>query len=238
MTLIDQSDLVVVGTVVSPDAKSDGGDVLDIVVESVLHGTLDTKRVRTTVYYPFADGDVAPSFLKGQRSIFFLQCNPSGSWNAVDWWFGVQPFNKRMAGSIQGYSALQRLISETMSAKFDPGELTDVEKKLESIVIPEMSFRGACTGDALLWLAESSVKHDPKRTGVVFEFDRRALPQGHVDMTVPNISCLRFLRIVVATQGLKYETKDGKVIVTTRRGEQPEASDSNDQVDDDPDPFR
>lgn len=87
-----------------------------------------------------------------------------------------------------------------------------LDKKLASIVIPEIEFREANLTDVIQFLAETAKAHDPDKKGVnILLMDKEEMVR--ITMSLKDVSLRSVLRYVAELSGLSMNLEDGIVVL-------------------------
>jgi hypothetical protein len=212
--LLARSDIVVVGRVTTPPQGEETLSYCVVTVEDVLYGTVKEKEL-IAYLTTFERGKAVSSFMEtGEKCIFFLKGHERGKWwaNARSW-FSVLPYTERIAIGVRRTSAHNELIRRVLSEKLDATRMTDTEKILESVIIPEIDFRSAVIWDVIGYLQKETAERAPGGKGVVYETGD-GIAERLLTLRVDNISVLRALKPVAELLDLKYTVGEGKVSIT------------------------
>ena len=108
--------------------------------------------------------------------------------------------------------------------------LSAVEKKLESITIPQVELRHAALRDAVQFLQAQIRMHDPGKTGVNFVIAKSAPPENQpsdpfaafgagpdtgprVTLSMKDVSALQVIRSLMDVTGYSYKTEENTVTI-------------------------
>jgi beta-lactamase regulating signal transducer with metallopeptidase domain len=125
-----------------------------------------------------------------------------------------------MRNTLANHDLLSALIDDY--AARNPGksagaasrEMTLVERKLNSIVLPKLQYHEAAPRECLEHLETISARFDPEKTGVKFTVRLpEETPDARITLSVQNIPLIEALRFVTSLGNLGYRITENEVLV-------------------------
>ncbi len=119
------------------------------------------------------------------------------------------------------HTVIPRLDPVTGNVNFGSPRLSDIEKQLDAIIIPEVNFRGANIHDVAEFLDQAITQYEASgdasgftRARIACDVERNPRTWPVITFRGKDMTVLRVLRLTVALGGLVYHADDRTITIS------------------------